>query len=149
MAAIKVRLRLVIIKSEKALLMYDSIQKFHFWIGGKLEYGETIAQGIDREIREECGEDAKFTFQKILYIRDFLLAEVEEHAVELFILGDLNKFEELEAKGDPEFDGKKWLNWIDVGHLPADIKPRLLSEKIVTEYHKGFPSQGEYVGDMN
>ncbi len=70
---IKIRLRLVIIKQNKLLAYYDSIEDYYFYIGGKLEFGETVEKGWTREIHEELGEDVEFTFEKILYIRDFIL----------------------------------------------------------------------------
>lgn len=50
---IKIRLRLVIIKEDKLLAYYDSMDDYYFYIGGKLEFGETIEAGWKREIKEE------------------------------------------------------------------------------------------------
>src|SRR3990170_8624178 len=91
-----IRVRLVIIKENKLLVYYTKKDNFYFYIGGKLEHGETLEQGWTREIKEECGEDAVFTFKKILYIRDFI--KQDEHNLELYILGDLNKFKEIEGR---------------------------------------------------
>lgn len=145
---IKVRLRLVIPKEGKILLMYDSKDDFYFYIGGKLEFGETIECGIQREIREECGEDTVFTMNKVLYIRDFVHPEIDEHSVEIFILGDINKFEELNNQKDPEFGDRKWLIWKDINNLPHNLKPNMLTEKLVQDYKNGFPNQGEYIGNL-
>jgi len=64
--AVGVRLRIITVKSEKVLLTYDSEGDFFFYVGGRLEYGETIEEGAKREIREECGEDTTFAISKIL-----------------------------------------------------------------------------------
>ena len=64
---IKVRLRLVIIKNNKLLAHYTQDDDFYFYIGGKLEYGETIKQGWEREILEELGDDIQFTIIKKIY----------------------------------------------------------------------------------
>ena len=109
---IKVRLRLVIIKNNKLLAHYTQDDDFYFYIGGKLEYGETIKQGWEREILEELGDDIKFEFKKILYIRDYIKPEEGEHSVELYILGDINKFGGVEGRPDPEFGGRKWPVWL-------------------------------------
>jgi len=37
---IKVRIRLVIIKNDKLLAYYDSIDDYYFYIGGKLDFGD-------------------------------------------------------------------------------------------------------------
>lgn len=146
---IKVRLRLVIIKKDKLLCYYDSIDDYYFYIGGTLKFGETIKEGWTREIKEELGDDAEFTFKKILYVRDFLLKEKNEHSVELFILGDVNKSEEIEGRPDPEFEGKKWPTWQSLNNLPKNLFPKPLTKKILEDYKKGFPNQGEYVGRMD
>lgn len=147
--AIKIRLRLVIIKNEKLLGYYDSMDDYYFFMGGKLNFGETIEEGWTREVKEELGEDAKFTFKKILYIRDFILKENNEHSLELYILGDINKGEEVEHRPDPEFQGKKWPTWLPLDNLPKNLKPELLVKKLLQDYKKGFPNTGEYVGRMS
>lgn len=145
---IKVRLRLVIIKHNKLLAYYDSIDDYYFYIGGKLEFGETIEEGWKREVKEELGDDVKFVFKKVLYIRDFILKEKNEHSLELFILGDINKFEEVEKRPDPEFEGKKWPTWLDINNLPDNLYPKPLTKKLVKDYKNSFPKQGEYIGRM-
>lgn len=145
---IKIRLRFVIIKHNKLLAYYTKDEDFYFYIGGKLEFGETVEEGWAREIKEELGEDAVFTFKKILYIRDYIVEKDNEHSLELFILGDINKFEEIEGRPDPEFDGRKWPTWLDLNNLPKNLHPKPLTQKILEDYKNGFPNQGEYVGRM-
>lgn len=145
---IKVRLRLVIIKNNKLLATYTQNDDFYFYIGGKLEYGETIKQGWEREILEELGDDIKFEFKKILYIRDYIKPEEGEHSVELYILGTINKFRGVEGRPDPEFDGQKWPVWLDLANLPDNLYPQSLSKKLVKEYQAGFPHQGQYLGEI-
>lgn len=145
---IKIRLRLVIIKNNKLLAHYTQEDDFYFYIGGKLEYGETLKQGWEREILEELGDDIKFTFKKILYVRDFIHPEDNEHSLELYILGDINKFEGVEGRPDPEFDGKKWPVWLDMDNLPDNLYPKSLSKKLVEEHKAGFPKEGEYIGEI-
>ena len=146
---IKIRLRLVIIKKEKLLAYYTSEEDFYFYIGGKLEYGETIKEGWNREIKEELGDDVVFTFKKILYVRDFIVPEEKEHSLELFILGDINKFEEIEGRPDPEFGGKKWPTWLDLNNLPDNLYPKKLTSRLINDYKNGFPASGEYIGRMD
>lgn len=146
---IKIRLRLVIIKNEKLLAYYTSFDDFYYYMGGKLEFGETIEEGWNREVAEELGEDVKFEFKKILYVRDYIDKDDNEHSLELFILGDINKFMEIDERPDPEFDGKKWPKWLDINNLPDNLYPKPLSKKILEDYKKGFPQSGEYIGRMD
>lgn len=146
---IKIRLRLVIIKNNHLLVYYDSVADYYFYVGGKLEFGETIADCWRREVKEELGEEVEFIFKKILYIRDFILEEEGEHSLELFILGEINKFKEIEGRPDQEFDGKKWPVWFDINNLPDNLYPKPLSEKVLKDYQNGFPKEGEYIGRMD
>ncbi len=146
---IKVRARLVIIKEGKLLATYNSVDDFYFYAGGRLEYGETLAECCAREVREECGEDVEFKFKKILYVRDFIAPEQNEHSVEFFILGEINKFAELEHRLDPEYGNKTWLTWLDLANLPANLKPVSLTEKMLSDYKLGFPNQGDYTGEIS
>jgi len=144
---INVRLRLVIIKNGKLLTQYTQKHNFYFYIGGHLDYGETIIDGCQREIEEECGEGTKFNFKKILYIRDFIIPEENEHSVELFILGEINRFEELEKKLDPQHpDASMWCEWLDMEKLPSNLLPSELTKKLEEDYKNNFPNSGEYVG---
>jgi len=146
---INVRLRIVVIKNDKLLVQYRQKHNYYHYIGGHLEYGETVLEGCIREVSEEC-DGAEFKFKKILYIRDFILPEENEHSLELFILGDLNKFEELEKLPDPQHpDGSIWCTWLDINNLPDNLYPHPLSQKLLADYKSGFQKEGEYVGRMD
>jgi len=115
-----------------------------------MEYGETVIDGCCREIIEECGEGTKFKLNKVLYVRDFFDSENGEQNLELFILGDINKFEELEHRLDPQHsDGSMWLTWLDINNLPQRLFPKPLSKILLEDYKKDFPTAGEYVGRMD
>ncbi len=146
--AIKVRARLVVIKNDKLLVTYDSVGDYYYYIGGKLEYGETLADCCRREVKEECGDGTTFDFNKILYVRDFILPEKDEHSVEFFVLGEINKFEELEKMLDPEDGDKKWLTWLPLDNLPTNLFPAKLTQKLLNDYRADFPNQGEYIGTL-
>lgn len=147
---LNVRLRLIIIKNGKLLTSYTKKHDFYFYVGGHLEYGETVLDGCKREVTEECGKGTKFKLEKILYVRDFFDPDNGEQNVELFILGKINKFKELERKLDSQHeDGSMWLTWLDINNLPDNLFPKPLGNKLLEDYKKGFPHAGEYVGRMD
>ncbi len=147
---INIRVRLVIIKEGKVLLHYTENGNYYFYTGGHLEFGETIEEAAVREVKEETGSN--FTFKKILYIREFILPEENEHSVEFFILGDIDKFEELEGYVDPEGatkGWKSWQNWVDLEKLDeVNVKPKALSKLIQEDYKTGFASETKYLGKI-
>lgn len=144
---IKPRIRLVIIKKEKLLVSYTSKEDFYFYIGGKIEFGETIEEACKREIIEECGEDVRFSFKKILYIRDYI--KEGEHSIEFYIMGDVNKFLEIEGKIDPEYPETHAQTWIDINNIPKNLLPKSLTKILIKDYRKGFPRQGIYLGNID
>ena len=147
---INIRLRMIIIKNNKLLTTYTKNGDFYYYVGGHLEYGETILEGCKREIIEECGKGTEFTIKKVLYIRDFFDKKENNQNVELFILGDINKFEELEHHLDPQHeDGHVWLTWLDIENLPNNLFPRSLNKKLLEDFNKGFPNTGEYIGEID
>lgn len=138
-----IRVRMVIIKSGKLLIMHDSKVGFYYYPGGHIEFGETILQAAKRECKEECGDI--FIFDKILYIRDFFSKDKKEHALEIFILGKLKNWKADNSK-DPAGRSTQSLKWFELEHLPKNLYPSSLSKKILQDYKKDFPCQGEYVG---
>ncbi len=147
---INIRVRLVIIKNNKILLHYTENGNYYFYTGGHVEFGETLVQACKREVLEETG--ANFTFKKILYIREFILPEENEHSVEFFNLGDIDKFEELEGLIDPEGatkGWKSWQNWIDIEKLKdINVKPKSLSEILISDYKSGFTDGIKYLEEI-
>lgn len=140
-----IRVRLVVFQGKKVLLMHDSSVGFYYYPGGHVEFGETIKQAAERECLEECNN--KFIFQKILYIRDYFDKAKNEHALELFILGKL-KNGQADNSQDPSGRKTQKLEWVDINKLPKNLFPKTLSKKLLEDFKKGFPNQGEYMGIM-
>lgn len=141
-----IRVRLILFKGKKVLLMHDSSVGFYFYPGGHVEHGETIREAAGRECLEECNDE--FIFKKILYIRDYFDKSKNEHALELFILGKL-KNNRVDNSKDPSGRKTQSLEWFEVDNLPKNLFPKTLSKKLVIDFKKGFPNQGEYVGVMD
>ncbi len=145
---IKPRVRLIVIKDNKILLSYVKSENFYFYIGGKMEWGETIKHACEREVAEEC--KANFKFKKILYVRDYIKPKVDEHSIELYILGDIDKFEEVEGLKDDEFDGDHWQTWVDLDKLKdIDVRPKDLVKHIIDGYNKNFEENCIYLGEID
>jgi ADP-ribose pyrophosphatase YjhB (NUDIX family) len=114
-----------------------------------MEFGETLLQACNREIGEECG-GAKFNFKKILYIRDFIKPEKNEHSVEVYILGDVDKFEELEGLKEAEFGDNHWQTWADLNKLEnLDVRPKSLVKQIIGDYKHDFSGATKYLGEID
>lgn len=145
---IKPRVRLIVIKNGRILLSYVKSENFYFYIGGKMEWGETIENACIREIREEC--NAEFKFGKIIYVRDYIKPEQEEHSIELYVLGDIDKADEVEGLRDEEFNGDHWQTWVDLDKLEEiDVRPKSLVKQILKDYKEGFKQGAVYLGEID
>lgn len=142
------RVRLVIIRDNKLLVTYTPDGDFYFYLGGHIEFGETIKETAIREVKEECGKEINFEFKKLLYIREFIDKEKGVHSQEFFVLGELDKIEGIEEIADDEHPEQKRM-WVDLDNLPENLKPQTLSQKLVKDYKNGFPKEGEYLGVIN
>ena len=110
-----------------------------------MEFGETVEDACIREVKEECDE-AKFEFKKILYVRDFIRPEENEHSLELYVLGEIDKFGELEKFPDPEFPDNHFQTWVDLKKLPKiNVKPKNLTRRILQDYKREFPEGAVYL----
>lgn len=145
---IQVRVRLIIIKNQKILLSYTQDGGYYFYIGGRVEFGETLKEACEREIKEECA-GAQFTFKKIVYIRDFILPSENEHSVEFYILGEVDKFKEIDGIKDEEHEGRNWQSWISLKDLPkTEIKPETLTKQLLKDNKNGFKEGTKYLGQI-
>ncbi len=137
---------MIIPHEDKLLLEYVTDEDFYFYPVGKVEPFETVAQACVREIQEELG--LKFEFEKILYIRDYFWTEKEEHNLELYILGKVDKIQTDKNPDDPDPHDNHEFRWLGIAELPENLYPKELTKKLVEDFKKGFPGQGEYLGAM-
>ena len=140
------RVRAVIIKNDHVLLAYSPERDFYFYIGGKIDFGETIKEAFSRELKEECKGEIVPIFSKILYIRELLIPEEDEHSIEYFVLGDIDKYKGVEQELITSYDSHVFIKWLPMSDLPTNLKPAALTQKLLTDWKNGFPNEGEYLG---
>lgn len=136
-----VRVTGVLIEDNKILLVKQKVNDKKNWSlpGGKLEQGETLEQGIIREMKEETGFDVEIT--RLLYLCDvsasdntllhitFLLKRVD---------GDI-KLPTNEFETNPIHE---------VEFVPiSDLIEYGFNEKFVELAENGFLDSGVYAGD--
>ena len=139
--AFTVRITGVLIENNKLLLVQQKLSEKRNWSlpGGKLERGETLSQGLIREMKEETGLDVEI--ERMLYLCD-VAASSNSILHITFLLKRTGGEIELPTN---EFDENPIH---DVKFVPI---PELIqygfSEKFVQIVQDGFPNAGNYAGD--
>ncbi len=138
-----VRVTGVLVENNKILLVKQKVSEKRNWSlpGGKLEQGETLEQGIIREMKEETGLDVEII--RLLYLCDvsasdntllhitFLLKRVD---------GDI-KLPTNEFETNPIYG---------VEFVPiSDLTEYGLNERFVELAETGFSNLGVYAGDKS
>ena len=144
-----IRAASVLIEDGRILLLKQDVTPTRHWAlpGGRLEMGETLAECVKRELKEETGLDARV--KELLYITDRLMQQT--HLVHIAFL-----VERVEKDKLP-------LEWLHNDPFPTSSSDRIREIKMVpvgemTVYGfterwqqlitSNFPGKGNYQGDF-
>ncbi len=77
---------IIINENSEILLVKHRKKEKEYWVlpGGHLDYGETIAQCAERELKEETTLDCKF--ERIVFISESLAPSGQRHIINIFVL---------------------------------------------------------------
>ena len=136
-----IRLTGLLIENNQILLVQQKLSDKRNWSlpGGRLEQGETISQGLIREMKEETGLDVEIV--RMLYLCD-VAASSNTILHITFLLKRLGGEIELPTN---EFD-KNPIR--DVKFVPiSELVHYGFSEKFIEAINNEFPNAGNYMGD--
>lgn len=136
-----IRVTGILLEDDKLLLVKQKVNDNRNWSlpGGKLEQGETLEQGIIREMREETGLDVKIV--KLLY-----LCDVSASGNTLLHISFLLKRTSGEIKlptNEYETNPINDVKFVSVNELPEYG----FSEKFIELVKSNFTCSGNYAGD--
>ncbi len=139
----KIRVEAILMEEGKILLVQQQISESCRWSlpGGTLKAGESIEQGIKREVKEETGLD--IVIDKLLYIGDRI--EDEVHTVQITFLvrrisGVLQSGYESEVGANPI---------VGIKMVPiCSIKEYGFGQKFFNLALQGFPYEANYIGSL-
>lgn len=134
----RVRVTGIVVEDGRILLLNQNTGTGRSWSlpGGKLEAGETLAQALVREMKEETGLDVEPG--RLLYICDHLPAEVVHVTFEARRAG--GTLGDIEAGADTT--PIRGMEFVPVPKLPE----LGFSERFTELVTAGFPGAGSYMG---
>lgn len=140
-----VRLTGILIEDDEILLVQESLRERTNWNvpGGKLEFGESIREGLRREMREETGLDVEVG--DLLYVCDRFRSLGDQVVDMSFIVrrraGALISGRVVDAEGET----LKAVRMVPISLLTSYG----LSERFAELAAAGFPGRGSYQGDFH
>lgn len=136
-----IRITGILIENNKILLVQQKLSDKRNWSlpGGRLERGETLSQGLIREMKEETGLDVELV--RMLYVCD--VASSSNTILHItFLIKRVGGEIELPSN---EFDENPIH---DVKFVPvSELVKYGFSEKFMQVINDGFSNAGNYVGD--
>ncbi len=137
----QIRVTGILIENDEILLVQQKVSDKRNWSlpGGRLEQGETLQQGLIREMKEETGLDVEII--RMLYVCD---VAVSDYTV-LHITFLLKRTGGQVSLPTNEFDENPIH---DVKFVPvSELEAYGFSEKFIQVIQDGFPNAGNYMGD--
>lgn len=136
-----IRITGILIEDNEILLVQQKLSDKRNWSlpGGRLERGETLSQGLIREMKEETGLDVEIV--RMLYLCD-VAASTHTIIHITFLLRRIGGEIELPSN---EFDENPIH---DVRFVPiSELVQYGFSERFIQVVKDGFSNAGNYVGD--
>ena len=136
-----IRITGILIENNEILLIQQKLSDKRNWSlpGGRLERGETLSQGLIREMKEETGLDVEIV--RMLYLCD-VAASSNTILHITFLIKRIGGEIELPSN---EFDENPIH---DVKFVPiSELVQYGFSEKFIQVIRDGFSNAGNYVGD--
>ncbi|MBE7491547.1 MAG: NUDIX domain-containing protein [Planctomycetes bacterium] len=152
--AIRVAARALIIEEGRLLVMTMADEQGQWCVtpGGGVRRGETLGQGLRREVREEIGIEV--TPDDIVYVRELIGSSArvrygglrpDTHQLEIFFHCRRRGEVRMGATPDSHCTG---FAWVPLKELAGrNFFPEALAERLARDVATGFIPHGNYLGD--
>ena len=146
----RVRAAGILIEDGRLLLVKQYVTETRGWSlpGGKLEFGETIAQCLIREIKEETGLD--ISVKEMLYVTDRFHREAHIVHMNFLVERHGNKPGEFEWTHQDPHPSKSSKALREIRMVPLNELGQLgFPPKFCQLIKHNFPGRGSYQGDYH
>lgn len=142
---VRVRVAGVYTRGDEILLVNHVRDGRSYWLlpGGGLEFGESLAQALERELREECA--LQTCTGKLLLLAESLPPDRHRHVLNLVFRGEVLSGEARLNEVSERLKGVAWVKKAELVGLTffPDIKAALLRH-----WEAGFALPAESLGDL-
>lgn len=139
----KIRITAVVLRNDNILLVEQNVDNARGWSlpGGGLDEGETLEEGIIRELIEETGVTVKL--KELLYVCDYI--REDRHVVHIIFLAEAPNDNIGETMPGLDENPIK-----SIAYVPIDeIESYGFSKKFKNLVKNDFPNRGSYMGDKS
>lgn len=139
----KIRITAVVLRNDNILLVEQNVDNARGWSlpGGGLDEGETLEEGIIRELIEETGVTVKL--KELLYVCDYI--REDRHVVHITFLAEAPNDSIGETMPGLDENPIK-----SIAYVPIDkIENYGFSKKFKSLIKNDFPNRGSYMGDKS
>lgn len=137
----KIRVTAIVLNHDKILLVEQNVDRLRSWSlpGGGLEEGETLEQGVKRELMEETG--LAIEVKELLYVCDYI--RNDRHVIHITFLAEAP--DDNLGKTTPDLDENpiKSISFVPI----SGIEKYGFSAKFRKLVESNFPNKGSYMGD--
>jgi 8-oxo-dGTP diphosphatase len=142
---IKVRVAGIYTRGDEILLVNHVKDGRSYWLlpGGGLEFGESLAEGLERELQEEAGLQTKTG--RLLLLAESIPPDKHRHVLNLVYLGEITSGEAKLNEVSERLKGVEWKKRAEMKDLTffPDFKDALLRH-----WDAGFGLPAETLGDL-
>ena len=140
----RVRVAAIVVQDDHLLLVRHEKAGRSYWMlpGGGVDYGETLAEALVREVREEaCVAIAP---ERLVWVNDSIPPDRHRHIVNLYFIASV-------VSGIPQVGADARVveaAWVSVADLPAITMFPDFGAELAEAIRAGFPGQARYFGNL-
>jgi len=140
----RVRVAAIIVRQDALLLVRHVKQGETYWLfpGGGVDYGESAAEALARELKEETGLDIRVG--DLVFANDSIPPDKHRHVINLYFTADILGGEPALGDDTPLAE----LRFVPIDDVPALAFRPDIRDALLPALRKGFPQRAVYLGNI-